>query len=356
MPDMNATDEMIKVILRKFPKLDPEYALDLIVQCDADVNKVLRLLGVSDVSKQRQLTFDGFISKSKGNLKSNSKEKKFAKPGTFTIDLYTPEQVLDAGVHCTMHFDVLEPGLANQLALRLNQDSSEWSASQFYLFDRLVTSQHYTALYTDQGELLNGNLQATYQGRSQKAWPFSSEMAYARDRVQDIVQLYTDNWSCNVVLANKYGSKTDKIDYHSDQLTHLGIKPTIAALSLGCTREFRLKGRNHQRNDPIYSIHVPHNSLLIMHSECQELYKHSVPPMRTITPDPLLNDTRISLTFRMYPSQFESKMLPRCKCNRPMILRTTLPTRTKSGTIYKYIWQCSSHYDGNEGCHETRIY
>lgn len=337
-----STDRLLQAVLAKFPSASPEFALDLIVECQADLNKVFALLGAQQQSKQRQLTFDGFIGKSKSKH-VNARFKK--------TDLYTPEQVLDAGIYCTMHLDVLDASVANQLALQLDADSCTWKQNNFYLFERQVTSKHTTALYTDNDDILSGKQKATYQGRAKEIlFPFTKEMTLARDRVQDIVRLYTEEWSCNVVLANKYASKTDKIDYHSDQLTHIGRRPIIAALSLGCTREFRIQKRGHSRTDPIYCVHVPHNSLLIMHGGCQELFKHSIPPMRTVEPDALLGATRISLTFRMYQSEYESTKLPRCKCDRPMILRTTNP---KNGR-FTYIWQCSEHYNTNVGCGDVR--
>jgi hypothetical protein len=88
--------------------------------------------------------------------------------------------------------------------------------------------------------------------------------------------------------------RTQSVGFHSDVLQYLGPFPTIASLTLGCTRPFRLRpflpsGNNNNNNNsgpdqPLPQIRtldiiLPHNSLLIMHAGCQERYKHAVPPM-----------------------------------------------------------------------------
>lgn len=78
------------------------------------------------------------------------------------------------------------------------------------------------------------------------------------------------------------------VGYHADQLTYLGPYPTIASLSLGTTRVFRLRGVQSLQDDAstppprTYDIELPHNSLCIMGAGCQEKYKHTIPPARSI--------------------------------------------------------------------------
>lgn len=355
---MDSTERLVQAVLDKVPSASRDVALDLIAECNADLNKVFQLVGVPQASKQRQLTFDGFISKKKppqsSQLKAVAQFKPLIRQTSTNIDLFNNEQVLDAGIFCTLHTNVLDQRLANILALQLEESSKDWPQAEFYLFDRKVKSPHTTAMFSDNEDLLTGKTSPTYQGhKTPTPRPFSAEMSDARETVRRIVKLYDDDWECNVVLANKYASKTDKIDYHSDQLTHIGPKPTIAALSFGCTREFKLRKRSHTPKDTTYTVHVPHNSLLIMHSGCQEIYKHCVPPMRCVEPDPLLHETRISLTFRNYLPQFTSDRIPKCKCDQIMILRNTIATAENR---YKYIWQCGNKYSENTGCDEVKDY
>lgn len=342
-----STHSLIEAVLTKLPDADQAAVLDLIVACDADLNRVLSLLGVQPESRKRQMTFDSLTS---------LKPAKTTKTSADTVVLHNSEQVAHAGVYCSLHSNVLDSSTANQLAVTLMGESHLWRHRSFYLFDRKVTSGHSSALYTDDDNMVSGKVTTSYQGTkipSEEVFKFPPELSTARDIIEGIVRKTVPEWASSVVLINKYADKSEKLDFHSDQLTYIGTKPLIAALSLGCTREFRLKDRSVPPKRPSYSIMVPHNSLLIMHGGCQEYFKHSIPPMKSVDEDPLLGSTRLSLTFRMYRPELNDRTLPKCQCKIAMILRNTLPD--KNGD-YKYIWQCAKHYQGGKGCNETRTY
>lgn len=77
------------------------------------------------------------------------------------------------------------------------------------------------------------------------------------------------------------------VGYHSDVLTYLGPYPTIASLSLGVSRPFRLRpflpssssSNPAKTTNRTLEIPLTHNTLCIMHAGCQERFKHSVPPV-----------------------------------------------------------------------------
>jgi len=74
---------------------------------------------------------------------------------------------------------------------------------------------------------------------------------------------------------------------HADQLTYLGPYPTIASISLGTTRNFRLRAvpsiQDPDAPPPrTYDIRLAHNSLAIMGAGCQERFKHAITPARSI--------------------------------------------------------------------------
>ncbi|MDA4133365.1 MAG: alpha-ketoglutarate-dependent dioxygenase AlkB, partial [Thaumarchaeota archaeon] len=100
-------------------------------------------------------------------------------------------------------------------------------------------------------------------------------------------------WSPNAAFVNCYDGPQQNVGYHSDQLTYLGPRPVIGSLSLGVARQFRVRriiprdtdadsGKAVPPEDPDgegqIAIHLPHNSLLVMHAEMQEEWKHSVAP------------------------------------------------------------------------------
>lgn len=100
-------------------------------------------------------------------------------------------------------------------------------------------------------------------------------------------------WQPSYVLANLYADGQQSVGSHSDRLSSLGPLPTIASVSLGAGRVFRL----HPANDAVAAaaaaavaggsgssgrlvssidIFLPHNSLLVMFPPTQEHWKHEV--------------------------------------------------------------------------------
>lgn len=342
-----STNNLIDAVLSRVPNADYATVLDLIVACDADLNRVLSLLGVQPESRKRQMTFDS---------RTSLRPAKTTKTSADMVVLHNNEQVAHADIYCSLHSNVLDSSIANQLAVTLMSESHLWKHRSTHLFNREVISRHSSALYTDNEDIISGKVTTSYQGTTISAdevFKFPPELSTARGVIESIVRKSVADWTSSVVLINKYADKSEKLDFHSDQLTYLGTKPLIAALSLGCTREFRLKDRSVPQQRPTYSILVPHNSLLIMHGGCQEYFKHSIPPMKSVDPDPLLGTNRLSLTFRMYRPQLNDRTLPKCQCNIAMILRNTFPD--KNGD-YEYIWQCAMHYKDGKGCNQTKIY
>jgi len=72
------------------------------------------------------------------------------------------------------------------------------------------------------------------------------------------------------------------VGWHADQLTYLGPYTTIASLSLGTRRGFRLRQTDAvdvpaSRSKPTrtYEIELGHNSLVTMNAGCQERFKHT---------------------------------------------------------------------------------
>lgn len=83
-----------------------------------------------------------------------------------------------------------------------------------------------------------------------------------------------DEWVPNTSFVNCYDGGKESVGYHSDQLTYLGPRAVIGSLSLGVAREFRVRKIVPQGDDSAdiqgqIAIHLPHNSLLIMHAEMQ---------------------------------------------------------------------------------------
>lgn len=115
--------------------------------------------------------------------------------------------------------------------------------------------------------------------------PFSKTVHLLKGSVEELA-----NMKFNGVLLNMYRNGSDSMGWHSDNEKELGEAPLIAALSLGATRN--LKVRNRLTKKSVIDIPLEHNSLLIMKSGFQELYEHSIPKSTKISTN------RINLTFR----------------------------------------------------------
>lgn len=147
-------------------------------------------------------------------------------------------------------------------------------------------------------------------------------------------------WIPNAAFVNCYNGGAESVGYHADQLTYLGPRAVIGSLSLGVAREFRVrkivardddegeeKGSNKsQRADAEgqIAIHLPHNSLLVMHAEMQEEFKHSIHPAAAIDPHPIAGNRRINVTYRYYRESFHPRYTPRCRCGVATVLRCVM--------------------------------
>ncbi|KAH8106757.1 hypothetical protein BXZ70DRAFT_997706 [Cristinia sonorae] len=336
------------------------------------------------------------------------------------LTLSTPEMIAKH-VPCTMHTSVLPPELACRLFYTMLDLSQDWSRNKWWLFDRLVESPHKTSFFIrrypssseTEGAEMDEAAQFWYNGRQTgPSPPFPKAMEEACQYIENIVNAEllkrerfplewggdaphseenssSDDarkiiWRANVAASNCYEGTKEGVGFHSDALTYLGPYPTIASLSLGTTRTFRLRevvpaNEKDDRAARTYNIPLPHNSLTIMHASCQEMFKHAIPPQRTLDlfhpqhpPPQELRDRmtsesynqRINITFRFFRPDFKPSSIPKCKCGVPCILRPdmknryTLPLQAAEGeksgrplrreAVAKYWWTCHSGAQ-NEG-------
>ena len=96
----------------------------------------------------------------------------------------------------------------------------------------------------------------------------------------------------NSCLANRYDSgRVHRLGWHSDNESGLGEQPTIASLSLGASRDFRL--RRKADHDDTYTLKLDAGDLLVMHGDSQAEWDHCVPARANVGP-------RLNLTFRWF--------------------------------------------------------
>ena len=165
-------------------------------------------------------------------------------------------------------------------------------------------------------------------------------------------------WVPNSAFVNCYDGAQQSVGWHSDQLTYLGPHAVIGSISLGVAREFRVRriiprdSENNRTEDADaegqISIHLPHNSLLVMHADMQEEWKHSIAPALSIDPHPIAGNKRINITYRDYRANMHPRFTPKCKCGVPCVLRVV---QRKKENFGKYFWMCyASNVPGKDGC------
>lgn len=162
----------------------------------------------------------------------------------------------------------------------------------------------------------------------------------------------------NAAFVNCYDGAQQSVGWHSDHLTYLGPRAVIGSISLGVAREFRVRkilprDAETKRPDDVdgegqISIHLPHNSLLVMHAEMQEEWKHSISAALSIDPHPIAGNKRINITYRDYREEMHPSLTPRCRCNVPCVLRVVQRKKENHG---KYFWMCYANaIPDKEGC------
>jgi alkylated DNA repair dioxygenase AlkB len=93
----------------------------------------------------------------------------------------------------------------------------------------------------------------------------------------------------NAVLLNWYRNGEDKMGWHADDEPELGFSPTIASITLGAARKFKIR---ENTSKSVTDLHLAHGSCLLMAGHSQRDYQHSLPVQKRVL------EGRINLTFR----------------------------------------------------------
>ncbi|KAK0735751.1 hypothetical protein B0T21DRAFT_368443 [Apiosordaria backusii] len=369
-----STDVKLAILASLHPDIEQEMLLDILLAHDGDVQAtsetlkspppasrpVKKTTGVAGQTSLRSFTSDS----SPSGEPSSKKPKILSKKGQ-TLYLYDPQDISEH-TPCSIIHNFLPAQEANELLAELVEESKTFQKVSFKLFDNIVSSPHTSGFYVgSQKELQEQKNDYHYNGgRITDVRTLTPKLEAVRARVQETVnQAIQDRirthhggqkpkyqpsepWCANAAFVNCYNGPQESVGWHTDQLTYLGPHPTIASLSLGVTREFRLRrissflpsspSTHPPTSDPNLqgqiSLPLPHNSLLIMHSTTQEQWKHSVSPSRSLTPHPISGNIRINITYRHYRPQFHPRTTPKCHCGVPGVLRV-VTNDTKTDTI-----------------------
>ncbi|KAF9301228.1 hypothetical protein BGZ74_006967 [Mortierella antarctica] len=235
----------------------------------------------------------------KDSIDDSTKSRERIRP----LVLYNPE---DVAKHCpcTLVHNVLDKDLASRLLQVMMVESETWNRNRWWLFERIVESPHKTSYYAEDNHDLAEVSGWTYNGKKQDPpRKFLKEMDEAKLVVRKIVNElratrdihpYEEQgeWKCNVAAVNHYAHSKESVGWHADKLTYLGPRPTIASLTLGATRFFRI---------------------------------------RKVVPDVKNPDTAGQMI------RFAPEDTPVCKCGVAMVLRCVFKNKANYG---KYFYMC----------------
>ncbi len=163
------------------------------------------------------------------------------------------------------------------LFTQLNTDLS-WQEESIFIYGRWVKVPRLMCWYGDP------DARYSYSGVTHEPLPWHPLLQTIREAIQQYC-----NCPFNSVLANMYRDGNDSMGCHADDEKELGVNPTIASLSLGEPRIFRV---HHKKRKEKLDLTLGHGDLLVMAGTLQHHWMHSVPKTKQIkTP-------RINLTFR----------------------------------------------------------
>ncbi|KAK4991913.1 hypothetical protein LTR50_001532 [Elasticomyces elasticus] len=386
----DSTDFKLAILASLHPNEDQPALLEALLSNNGSVEAASSCLGRSAASigelpspRKRRAVGQGHQSLLAPFAGSTHPAKKALTKKGKTLHLYAPQDI-EAHTPCSIIHNFLPAVEADALLHELLAEAPSFKKETFQLFDRTVESPHTMCFYVDSlDEARAQQTEYVYNGSYiadvRRTLPEMLKVATkVKSTVNEEIQrrirtFYPDRkklkyqsphpWIPNAAFVNCYDGGGDSVGYHSDQLTYLGPRAVIGSLSLGVAREFRVRRivpKDDMASDAHtdvgtaadtmgqISIHLPHNSLLIMHAEMQEEWKHSIAPSAAIDPHPLAGNKRLNITYRWYKESLHPRFTPRCRCRVPAVLRCSQRSRENKG---RYMWMCHAGYTpGKKGC------
>jgi len=159
--------------------------------------------------------------------------------------------------------------------------TAPWEQRTQKMYDKTVITPRLTAWYGDDKksyESADSNTSSTN--------PWIAELLALKEKIEQEF-----GYRFNGVLLNLYRDQNDSVAWHRDKESRYGKRPVIASISLGQTRNFDFRKKDHHQSK--YSLPLPNGSLLIMKGDLQEHWEHR------ISKSTIPMKERINLTFRL---------------------------------------------------------
>ena len=366
--DGEPTEFKLAILSSLHPDRSEDVLLDYLLAYNGRVNAVASALSApekKDLPKRNaingyQSSLSSFAKASDLSDGMSSTAKLLTKKGRI-LHLYSPEDI-EKNAPCSLILNFLPPEQADAMVHELLTEVSSFKRDKFQMFDRAVESPHTSRLYVDSwDDVEQHKTQYMYNGGYvSDVGKTPTEMLKVSALVQQAVNQeisrrkkdfqcngeklkfqFPDEWRPNASFVNCYDGGKESVGWHSDHLTYLGPRAIIGSLSLGVARQFRVRKIVPQVDaltadeQGQIAIHLPHNSLLVMHAEMQEEWKHSIAPAKSIDPHPVAGNKRLNITYRCYQEYLHPKYTPKCRCNMPTVLRCV---QKRAVTRGRYMW------------------
>lgn len=175
-------------------------------------------------------------------------------------------------------FDHFIPAVEAEVLFCQLRDEIAWQEESITLYGKTVKVPRLVCWYGD------ADATYTYSGTHHIPLPWLPILLTLKVEIEALI-----SHPFNSVLANLYRNQYDSVGWHADNESELGRNPTIASLSLGETRLFKLQ---HTKTKEIHDISLTSGSLLVMRGALQHHWRHCVPKSTQE------KGARINLTFR----------------------------------------------------------
>ncbi|TDZ61053.1 DNA oxidative demethylase ALKBH2 [Colletotrichum trifolii] len=387
--DDEPTEVKLAMLSSLHPSIDQEVLLDVLLAHNGSVSESLEALKTPPTPVKKpssgvlgaQSSLRHFVTptaRESDAVDAPARKKPMFKKGT-TLHLYDPADIA-SHTPCSVVHNFLPADAADSLLRELLAEAASFERNvTFKLFDNVVASPHTSSFYVEDYDAVHDQkTEYLYNGaRLTDVRRITPQLVRVKPLVAETVNAEIQTrirtrypggkklrfmspapWAPNMAFVNCYDGPQESVGYHSDQLTYLGPRAVIGSISLGVAREFRVRrivpkdgdGGNAEHADAEgqISIHLPHNSLLVMHAEMQEEWKHSIAPAQSIDPHPVAGNKRINITYRDYKASMHPRFTPRCDCGIPCVLRVVQRKKENHG---RYFWMChGGNAPGKESC------
>lgn len=154
-----------------------------------------------------------------------------------------------------------------------------WKQEPIKIFGKEVMQPRLTAWYGDTGKAYS------YSGITMHPLAWIHSLQQIKTAIETKASLVF-----NSALLNLYRDGKDSMGWHRDNEKELGINPSIASVSFGGSRIFKL--RDYHNKSTVRSIELTHGSLLLMKGATQHFWEHQLAKTSKSVA------ARINITFR----------------------------------------------------------